>query len=227
FLGNSGIASPGRRVPQNALVAVLSAAPAKAKKGSSWLGSPPVQLRRAAVDADETLTYAPKFGVKAARALFETMRITSVMVGGALVAAVILTIIALLDLPGGIGISGERGNFFASVGLALVTSGLVMLAAGAVAAGLAVLAKWVFVGRISPGCHPLWSSFIWRGEVADCFVELVAAPWFTRNAVGTPAIVWYLRAMGAKIGHGVWCESYWLPEADLVRLGDNSTVNRG
>lgn len=33
--------------------------------------------------------------------------------------------------------------------------------------------------------------------------------------------------MGARIGHGVWCESYWLPEADLVRLDDNSTVNRG
>jgi non-ribosomal peptide synthetase-like protein len=25
----------------------------------------------------------------------------------------------------------------------------------------------------------------------------------------------------------VWCDSYWLPEADLVRLGDGSTVNRG
>jgi non-ribosomal peptide synthetase-like protein len=25
----------------------------------------------------------------------------------------------------------------------------------------------------------------------------------------------------------VWCESYWLPEADLVRLGDAATVNRG
>ncbi|CAM5696977.1 hypothetical protein SCANM63S_03364 [Streptomyces canarius] len=44
---------------------------------------------------------------------------------------------------------------------------------------------------------------------------------------GTPAIVWYLRAMGAKIGHGVWCETYWLPVADLVSLGDNSTINRG
>ena len=102
-----------------------------------------------------------------------------------------------------------------------------MMAAGAVAAGLAVAAKWILAGPIRPGEHPLWSSFIWRNEVADCFVELVAAPWFTRNAVGTPAIVWYLRAMGAKIGHGVWCESYWLPEADLVDLGDNSTVNRG
>ena len=37
----------GRRVPRNGLVAVLSAAPAaKAKAGTSWLGSPPVRLRR-------------------------------------------------------------------------------------------------------------------------------------------------------------------------------------
>ncbi|GAA1539453.1 non-ribosomal peptide synthetase [Brevibacterium picturae] len=221
FLGNSGIASPGRRVPKNALVAVLSAAPAKAKKGSSWLGSPPMQLRRAAVDADETLTYAPTLGVRSARAFFETLRITSVMVAGALIAAVVLTIEFLLGLP------GSSGSFLASVGLALLTSGIVMMAAGAVAAGLAIAAKWICAGPIRAGEHPLWSSFIWRNEVADCFVELIAAPWFARNAVGTPAIVWYLRAMGAKIGHGVWCESYWLPEADLVSLGDNSTINRG
>ncbi|MDT5134786.1 MAG: hypothetical protein QOE41_4097, partial [Mycobacterium sp.] len=41
FLGNSGITQPGRRVPDDGLVAVLSAAPPKAKAGSSWLGSPP------------------------------------------------------------------------------------------------------------------------------------------------------------------------------------------
>jgi hypothetical protein len=35
------------------------------------------------------------------------------------------------------------------------------------------------------------------------------------------------RALGARIGSGSWCESYWLPEADLVILGPNSTVNRG
>lgn len=225
FLGNSGIASPGRRVPKNALVAVLSAAPAKAKKGSSWLGSPPVQLRRAAVESDESLTYAPTFGVRAARGFWETLRITSVLAAGALITGVVLTIWFLLGLPGGV--AADATGFLASVALALLTSGVVMMAAGAMAAGLAVAAKWILVGRIGSGEHPLWSSFIWRNEVADCFVELVAAPWFTRNAVGTPAIVWYLRAMGARIGHGVWCESYWLPEADLVRLGDNSTINRG
>ena len=46
FLGNSGMTAPGRRVPKNGLVAVLSATPSKAKSGSSWLGSPPVRLRR-------------------------------------------------------------------------------------------------------------------------------------------------------------------------------------
>ena len=37
----------------------------------------------------------------------------------------------------------------------------------------------------------------------------------------------WLRSLGARIGRGVWCETYWLPEADLVELGDGSTVNRG
>ena len=32
---------------------------------------------------------------------------------------------------------------------------------------------------------------------------------------------------GATIGRGVWCETYWLPEADLVTLGDGATVERG
>ena len=30
-----------------------------------------------------------------------------------------------------------------------------------------------------------------------------------------------------SIGRGAWCETYWLPEADLVTLGPGSTVNRG
>ena len=30
--------------------------------------------------------------------------------------------------------------------------------------------------------HPLWSSFVWRNELADTFVEVLAAPWFARAA---------------------------------------------
>ena len=59
FVGNSGMAAAGRNVPKNALVAVLSAAPERSKKGSSWLGSPPVKLRRQAGVADRSRTFAP------------------------------------------------------------------------------------------------------------------------------------------------------------------------
>jgi non-ribosomal peptide synthetase-like protein len=106
-------------------------------------------------------------------------------------------------------------------------SGVVLLAAGAVAAGVTTAAKWVFVGPIRPGEHPLWSSFVWRTEVADTFTEMVAAPWFATAAAGTPALAVWLRSLGAKIGRGVWTDSYWLPEPDLVTLGDGATVNRG
>ena len=42
----SGMAGPGRVIPKNSLVSVLSAAPHRANAGTSWLGSPPVQLQR-------------------------------------------------------------------------------------------------------------------------------------------------------------------------------------
>ena len=221
FLGNSGMAAAGRRVRKNSLVAVLSAAPQKAKKGSSWIGSPPVELRRSEVAADESLTYDPPLRLKALRGTWETLRILAVLTGGILVTAVVLTLAGLLAAAAEV----TAGVWPAVIMTAV--SGVVMMLAGAAAAGIAVVTKWLFVGRVTPGEHPLWSSFIWRNEVADCFVELIAAPWFARSAAGTPALVWYLRALGSRIGHGVWCETYWLPEADLVELADNSTVNRG
>ena len=92
---------------------------------------------------------------------------------------------------------------------------------------MATLAKWLLVGRLHESNHPLWSSFVWRNELADTFVEVVAAPWFARPACGTWALNVWLRSMGARIGKGVWCDTYWLPEADLIRLWDGATVNRG
>ena len=102
-----------------------------------------------------------------------------------------------------------------------------LLIAGAMAGAIAVVAKWLVVGRIQAVEHPLWCAFVWRNEVADTFIETVGAPWFARAATGTRVMNLWLRALGAKIGRGVWCESYWLPEADLVTLADGRTVNRG
>ena len=75
FVGNSGMTAPGRKVPKQSLVAVLSAAPRrkKAKAGSSWLGSPPVLLRRPTGSADDSRTYAPPRRLRIARGLVELL----------------------------------------------------------------------------------------------------------------------------------------------------------
>ncbi|WP_241982406.1 Pls/PosA family non-ribosomal peptide synthetase [Cryobacterium sp. HLT2-28] len=213
FLGNSGIAGPGRTVPRNGLVAVLSSTPRKAKRGSSWLGNPPERLRRTVTDVDEARTFLPPVRLRTARALWEVLRIVPVIV----TALIALGVLAALDgLWLGLGL-----------GWTVALSGIVMLGAGAVAAGVTTVAKWSLVGRIDATEHPLWSSFIWRNEVSDCFVEMVARPWFAAKAAGTPVLSVWLRSLGARIGHGVWCETYWLPEADLVTIDDGVSVNRG
>ncbi len=213
FLGNSGMAGGGRAVPKNGLVAVLSVAPRKAKAGTSWLGSPPVKLRRVGVAGDEDRTFAPTRPLRAARATVELCRLVPVMCSAGLAVGVVGALAWLASAAG--------------PGWALVASGGVLVVAGIAAAALTTTAKWAVVGRVSEGQHPLWSSFVWRNEVVDTFVEMVAAPWFAWSAAGTPALSLWLRTLGARVGRGVWCETYWLPEADLVRLGDGASVNRG
>ncbi|RAV15080.1 amino acid adenylation protein [Mycolicibacterium sp. GF69] len=213
FLGNSGITQPGRRVPDDGLVAVLSAAPRKAKAGSSWLGSPPVRLRRRPTAANALRTFHPSPRLKLLRALVETCRIVPLIVTFGIGVAVLLVLQWL---------AVQAGWEWAALG-----GGAVLLVAGAVAGIVAVVAKWAVVGRIAADEHPLWSPFVWRNEVSDTFVETVAAPWFARAASGTPVMNLWLRALGARIGRGVWCETYWLPEADLVTLATGATVNRG
>ncbi|MFC8272720.1 Pls/PosA family non-ribosomal peptide synthetase [Streptomyces sp. NPDC057271] len=214
FLGNSGMTAPGRTVPDDGLVGVLSATPKKAKKGSSYLGLPPVRLPRAAADSDRSRTYDPPARLLWARGLVELCRLVPVFCSAALA---VLTVAALCALA-----TTALGVW----GTALV-AGAVLLAAGAAACLVSVAAKWLLVGRHRTGEHPLWCGFVWRNELADTFVEVLAVPWLVGSVPGTPLTALWLRGLGARIGRGVWCESYWLPETDLVVLGDAVSVNRG
>ncbi|WBO67348.1 Pls/PosA family non-ribosomal peptide synthetase [Streptomyces camelliae] len=208
FLGNSGMTAPGRSVPDGGLVGVLSAAPKKAKKGTSYLGLPPVKLPRSATGGDQSRTFDPPARLLWARGLVELCRIVPVLCSAALAVATVAVLCAL-------------GAW------APLLSGLVLFAAGATAAEVSIVAKWALVGRHRAGEHPLWSGFVWRNELADTFVEVLAVPWLAGSVPGTPVMTAWLRALGARIGRGVWVESYWLPETDLVTLEDAATVNRG
>jgi non-ribosomal peptide synthetase-like protein len=208
FLGNSGMTAPGRSVPDGGLVGVLSATPKKAKKGSSYLGLPPVKLPRSTQDGDQSRTYDPPARLLWARALVELCRIVPVFCSAALA---VLTVAALSAL----------GVW------APLLAGIVFLGVGALACLTSIAAKWLLVGRHRAGEHPLWSGFVWRNELADTFVEVVAVPWLAGSVPGTPLMTAWLRGLGAHIGKGAWIESYWLPETDLVTLEDATTVNRG
>ena len=179
---------------------------------ASWLGSPPQPLRRDTGATDPSRTHAPPARLRVARAAVECLRVVAVWVHVALVLVAAAVLLALLE---------------AGPGWAVLLGGPVLLAAGALAAGVTSAAKWLLVGRLRPAEHPLWSSFVWRNELADTFVEVVAAPWFARAATGTAVLNLWLRSMGAAVGRGVWCETYWLPEADLIDLRDGATVGRG
>nr|WP_280720458.1 Pls/PosA family non-ribosomal peptide synthetase [Kocuria sp. JC486] len=215
FVGNSGMTAPGRKVPKESLVAVLSAAPRrkKAKAGSSWVGSPPEKLRRTHSDVDATRTYEPSRALRFLRGVIETCRMF------ALLAHLLLHLAAVVALAV---VAASWGAWAAAL-----LSGVILLGCGLVAVVVAALAKWLLVGRWKPSEHPLWSGFVWRGELADAFVEAVAVPWILRYVSGTALLNLYFKVMGATVGRGVWSETYWLPEHDLIELGEAATVNRG
>ncbi|NUK26058.1 Pls/PosA family non-ribosomal peptide synthetase [Streptomyces lunaelactis] len=213
FLGNSGMTAAGRSVPKRGLVGVLSSTPKRAKAGSSWLGMPPMKLPRAAEEGDQSRTFDPPKRLKWARAIVEICRIVPVMCS---VALAVLGLAAFELLAARLG-----------VGLAVLCGGGVLLAGGLLACAVAIAMKWLLVGRFRAVEHPLWSSFVWRNELADTFVEVLAVPWLVGSTGGTPLMNLWLRGLGARIGRGVWCETYWLPEADLVTIGGGASVNRG
>jgi non-ribosomal peptide synthetase-like protein len=212
FLGNSGMAAAGHAVPNRGLVGVLSAAPRRSKKGSSWLGMPPMPLRRAPQETDQSRTFAPPTKLRVARGVIEACRVIPVMVSAALLVLLVGDLAALAQT---------------SFWLAALLSGVALLFAGGIAALIATAVKWILVGRFRVTERPLWSSFVWRNELADTFVEVVAVPWLIGSIGGTPLLPAWLRTMGATVGRGAWLETYWLPESDLVRIGDGATINRG
>nr|WP_276092057.1 Pls/PosA family non-ribosomal peptide synthetase [Streptomyces silvisoli] len=213
FVGNSGIVGPDRQVPDRALIGVLSDAPAHAEPGTSWLGRPGVTVARATDDADPARTFDPPRRLVVARAAVELCRALPLLCAAALADLVFVAMQEAVDRLGWLA--------------AGAVCGAVLLVAGVVACLLTTAAKWLLVGRFRTGEHPLWSSFVWRNELYDTFVESLAMPWLGTAITGTPMLNAWLRTLGARIGRGVWLESHWLPETDLVRLDDAVSVNRG
>ncbi|MFB7496778.1 Pls/PosA family non-ribosomal peptide synthetase [Streptomyces sp. NPDC056161] len=213
FVGNSAVVGPDRSVGDGALIGVLSDTPAAVPDGSSWLGRPPMRLRRVVEQHDQARTFAPPRSLRTARTAVELCRVVPLLLGALLQLTLTYALLYLWDVYGAWG--------------AVAAAGLLMCAAGVVAGLVTTAAKWALMGRFTAERHPLWSAFVWRNELWDVFVEMLAVPWLVTPATGTPVLNWWLRSLGARIGRGVWCETHWFPEPDLISVGGGAVVNRG
>ena len=129
-------------------------------------------LRRAVERGDTSRTFHPPRHLKIARGLIELCRVVPVMCSAALA---VLVVGQLMTIQAGAGFV-----------VAAVLAGPLLLAAGVVAACVTTAMKWLLVGRFGPVEHPLWSSFVWRNELADTFVEVLAVPWLVGHAARHP-----------------------------------------
>ncbi|KYK62139.1 hypothetical protein DCS_03286 [Drechmeria coniospora] len=215
FVGNSAIVEPDIRVPDGVLIGVLGTAPKDVKPGSSWLGRPPMSLpRRVDSPVDEALTFKPPRRLVLARALVESCRLIPLLISGMILTLSGLTMLWFLNTFG--------------IGWSVLAGSGMVIGAGLVASAITTLAKWLLTPVIKPGKQrPLWSSFVWRNELADTFVQCLGVPWFAQACYGTPMLSMWMRTLGAKIGRGVWLESHLLPEAELIQIDAGASVNRG
>jgi non-ribosomal peptide synthetase-like protein len=214
FLGPGAVLREGTRLGEDSLIGVLTLAPRRPEHATSWLGVPAFELPRVRAVIDPARTIRPPRRLVLARALMDAIRILG--------PNTFSLSIGLLDLLVLDAIGAQLG-----IAAMIALAPLVVLGSGLLSAALAVAIKWSLIGRYRPSEHPLWSFFVWRDEIVNTAHEQLAGEWLLRFAIGTPLMSLYLRAMGSKIGRGVWCETTAITEYDVVSLGDGCVVNRG
>lgn len=212
FVGNSAIVRSGHHVPDGTLIGVSSEVPRDARSNAAYLGIPALEFPHHATQNSDERTYMPHASLRRARAAVECARIVPLVLSYVTVEATYFygVLVAARD---------PLLSAIAELAVLLLGSALSALA-------ITVLAKWLLIGRVRKGQHPLWSSFVWRDELAWTFIEGLAKPWASSTLLGTPVMNVFFRALGAKIGHNVWCETWYLDDPDLVSIGNNVVIGR-
>jgi non-ribosomal peptide synthetase-like protein len=214
FLGNHAVIPGGYCWPDDFFVGVSTVVdPRLARPGSAWFGQPPMELpRREVATADRRLTHEPGLLRYANRLFWEALRFTLPWLP---LLAAYLWYWCLA------GTADQAGWAVVLLGMApLVTFGV------AAARCLAVVAlKWVLLGRVWPGQHPLWSSWCSRWDFL-----YVAWNYWARGTLaaleGTLFLNAFLRLTGMRIGRRVVLGGGFaqVVDPDMLTFEDDSTV---
>src|SRR6185436_9577605 len=215
FIGNHAVIGGGQRLPPDLLIGVCTVADdARMRPGTSWFGHPPFSLaRRAPASVDRRLTHDPSFVRRLNRWCWELLRF----------AIPIVPLVGSILWMQGLFAALERFSVLAFISL------IAPLLSAAFAAGLClfVLAmKWLLLGRVRPGEHPLWSCWCSRWDFLYVVWTRLALP-VLAGLEGTLWLPWYLRGMGAHIGKRVVLGSGFaqMVDPDMIRIDDEATVH--
>ena len=214
FVGNHAVLPSGSRLAPETLVGIStrgSGLPDEA--GASWFGHPVFRLpRREVVDAPRELTHDPPLVRRINRWAWELARF-ALPLGPIVVALVWFR-------------SMEAASAAQAPALfRLVTLPLGVLAALASLAAAVLAMKWILVGRVKPGTHPLWSCWCSRWD----YLYVAWGMWAARPLAaleGTLLLVLYLRAMGSRIGKRALLGAGFshVVDPDMLHFGDDVTV---
>ncbi len=107
-----------------------------------------------------------------------------------------------------------------SIAAAVVISVSVFLFATLLSFVFAIVGKWLIAGRLKPGSYPLWGLTYFRWWCADRVIE--GAPVYLLS--NSPLNIWWLRALGARIGSEAIIGNITLRAHDLLQVGHGVSI---
>ena len=215
FLGNHSIVPAGATLSSETLLGVSTVYDLSRGEGSRF-GHPSFELpRREVVSADLSLTHKPSALRYLNRAFWELGR-------GFIPVIWLLEAVAWLSLvPPSVFTAHEW--VLEPLLIFRLAGGLGLIFAFNIA--LTWCLKWLLLGRVKPGQHPLWSCWCSRWDCVYVYWGELARP-LLRALEGTLFLNAVLRSFGLTIGHRVFLGRGFaqVVDPDMLHFGNRSTV---
>lgn len=215
FIGNEAVVPQGSVIGEGALIGVRSCPPETGRVGAdeTWFGSPGIQLPvRQRFDHDARQTYKPKRRQKFARALFEAFNISLPTALFITLVTIVMEILAPVF---------DRQNWGKAIWICVAASTLIAV----IQLFVAVVYKWLLMGRYRPTMKPMWSWWALRTEAVAVMYWGMAGKALLDVLRGTPFLPLALRLFGVRTGRGIYLDSADITEFDCVTIGDDAVLN--
>lgn len=215
FLGNHAVIPMGQQLPGDVLFGVCTVADDQSvRAGSSWFGQPPFELpRREIVECDRRFTHEPSWIRYLNRVFWELLRFA-------------LPVTPVLILPLWFKLLADAEVTVSWPVFLFLVVPLLSLGVAAFFCLLVLGLKWILIGRVRPGLHPLWSCWCSRWDFLYVAWGVYASGTLTLLE-GSLLLSWYLRAMGVQIGRRVVLGGGYsqVVDPDMLHFEDGATVN--